>query len=101
MNALLGVIIALAYLAPVILTVVIADRKGLSFIGFMLFALAFWPAALVVVLVTKRRDPSSSSGPSAPGWFPDPAGRHDHRYFDGAAWTTRVRSNNSESVDAL
>lgn len=25
-----------------------------------------------------------------PGWFPDPTGRHDHRWWDGAAWTAHV-----------
>lgn len=25
-----------------------------------------------------------------PGWLPDPTGRHDHRYWDGAAWTEHV-----------
>lgn len=24
------------------------------------------------------------------GWYPDPAGRHQHRYWDGAGWTTEV-----------
>jgi hypothetical protein len=25
-----------------------------------------------------------------PGWFPDPTGQHDHRWWDGAAWTEHV-----------
>ncbi len=25
-----------------------------------------------------------------PGWFPDPTGRHDHRWWDGASWTEHV-----------
>ena len=25
-----------------------------------------------------------------PGWEPDPTGRHQYRYFDGAAWTDHV-----------
>lgn len=25
-----------------------------------------------------------------PGWFPDPTGRHDHRWWDGATWTAHV-----------
>ena len=24
------------------------------------------------------------------GWYPDPAGRHEHRYHDGVAWTDHV-----------
>ena len=26
----------------------------------------------------------------APGWHPDPSGRHDYRYWDGATWTENV-----------
>ena len=24
------------------------------------------------------------------GWYPDPTGRHQHRYFDGREWTNHV-----------
>lgn len=40
-------------------------------------------------------DPSSL--PS--GWFPDPLGRYDHRYFNGTAWTSDVSSNGQRYVD--
>jgi hypothetical protein len=29
----------------------------------------------------------------APGWYPDPTGRHEQRYWDGAVWTDAVVSN--------
>lgn len=35
----------------------------------------------------------------APNWYPDPSGRHEQRYWDGAAWTTRVRDGGAETVD--
>ena len=28
----------------------------------------------------------------AAGWFPDPSGRHEQRYWDGESWTKRVRN---------
>jgi hypothetical protein len=28
--------------------------------------------------------------PDGPGWYPDPARRHEHRYWDGSAWTEHV-----------
>jgi hypothetical protein len=36
-----------------------------------------------------------------PGWFPDPTGRHDHRWWDGAAWTGHVADAGVASLDAL
>ncbi|MDL5485943.1 DUF4041 domain-containing protein [Microbacterium wangruii] len=37
----------------------------------------------------------------APGWFPDPTGRHERRYWDGAAWTEHVFSAGSQSTDPM
>ncbi len=36
----------------------------------------------------------------APNWYPDPWGRHEHRYFDGNDWTEHVASHGRQSVDA-
>jgi hypothetical protein len=33
------------------------------------------------------------------GWFPDPLGRYDHRYFNGTAWTPDVSSGGERFVD--
>lgn len=34
------------------------------------------------------------------GWFPDPFGRHEHRYWDGGQWTEHVGSRGQQLVDA-
>jgi hypothetical protein len=39
-------------------------------------------------------------GPAA-GWFPDPTGRHEQRYWDGATWTDAVVSNGQPGTDPL
>jgi Protein of unknown function (DUF2510) len=35
------------------------------------------------------------------GWFGDPAGRHQYRYWDGVAWTAAVADNGTQSADPL
>lgn len=35
------------------------------------------------------------------GWYPDPAGRHQYRYWDGKAWTDHVADAGAQSVDPL
>ncbi len=35
----------------------------------------------------------------APNWYPDPWGRHEHRYYDGKNWTEHVASHGRQSVD--
>ena len=37
----------------------------------------------------------------APGWFPDPTRRHDHRWWDGAAWTAHVADAGVAAIDDL
>ena len=34
-------------------------------------------------------------------WLPDPTARHQHRYFDGSAWTDNVADNGVASVDPM
>ena len=50
--------------------------------------------------------PSAASGPeetacttTPAGWFADPLGRHQLRYFDGTQWTEHVSSNGRTAVD--
>jgi hypothetical protein len=38
---------------------------------------------------------------SAPGWNPDPTGRHEYRYWDGSTWTDDVSDNGITSVDPV
>jgi hypothetical protein len=36
---------------------------------------------------------------NAPGWQPDPTGKHDHRYWDGTQWTEHVSNAGVASTD--
>jgi Protein of unknown function (DUF2510) len=35
------------------------------------------------------------------GWFPDPHGRHEHRWFNGTAWTADVSDAGQRFIDPL
>ena len=37
--------------------------------------------------LTDQRD---TLGLTEPGWYPDPAGEHHLRYFNGTGWTSHV-----------
>ncbi|HEX6568220.1 MAG TPA: septum formation family protein [Acidimicrobiales bacterium] len=37
----------------------------------------------------------------APGWNPDPTGRHEYRYWDGSTWTDDVSDSGVTSVDPV
>ncbi|HLN43090.1 MAG TPA: PH domain-containing protein [Acidimicrobiales bacterium] len=43
--------------------------------------------------------PATSPPVAAPGWFADPAGRHQARYFDGKDWTEHVADDGVTTVD--
>jgi hypothetical protein len=50
-----------------------------------------WPAMPV---------PPVAAGPP-PGWFPDPSGRFDHRWWDGTRWTDLVSRDGTQMTDPL
>ncbi len=35
----------------------------------------------------------------SPNWYPDPWGRHEHRYYDGTNWTEHVASHGRQGID--
>jgi hypothetical protein len=35
------------------------------------------------------------------GWFPDPIGRYEHRYFNGVSWTSDVSNAGQRMIDPL
>jgi hypothetical protein len=44
---------------------------------------------------------TTPSSPPPPGWFPDPLGRHEYRYFNGSTWTPDVSDGGRRFVDPL
>jgi hypothetical protein len=38
---------------------------------------------------------------SGAGWYGDPSGRHEHRYFDGESWTEHVAGFGVQSLDPV
>ena len=42
-----------------------------------------------------------AAGAAAGAWHPDPAGRHELRYFDGASWTEHVSDQGVASTDPV
>ena len=43
------------------------------------------------------RTPSQGAFPA--GWFPDPLGRYEHRWFNGSTWTSDVSTDGQRYVD--
>lgn len=72
------------------------------------------PALLVAFVVIRTRrmgsspvaprlapDSGAARAPGGPGWFPDPAGRHERRYWDGSSWTEHVQDGQTPATDPL
>lgn len=43
----------------------------------------------------------STTGNNPPAWHPDPQGRHEHRYWDGAQWTDQVSDGGRVGTDPV
>jgi hypothetical protein len=56
------------------------------------------PVLLAIWLVSRGRPNASVVVP--PNWLADPTGRHELRYWNGAAWTTHVADDGNQSEDA-
>jgi hypothetical protein len=84
-----------------------AQTRGLLIAGAVVAALGTFLSIVLVRRITERQetqqaaDPAPTSRPivrqltgavtpDGPGWYPDPARRHDHRYWDGTGWTEHV-----------
>ena len=63
--------------------------------GVALFVLA--PSTRPPVARYGRRMSDVETGP--PGWYPDPYGRHERRFYDGTTWTEHVESGGRRGVD--
>lgn len=47
-------------------------------------------------------DPPPPTGPAiGAAWYPDPSGRHEYRYFNGAVWTADVSDDGHRYVDPI
>lgn len=112
----LGTLYTLAVLLPGIAVAIRrlhdTDRSG----WFSL--LAFVPLASIVLLAFFLEDgtpgpnrygsdpkgrSSAAGSPSRPpaGWYQDPAGRHQLRYWDSERWTQHVSDDGSQSTDPV
>jgi hypothetical protein len=55
MRTIIWIIWAVIWIAIAFWPARVASRKGHSFIGFFIFSLIFWPAALIVAYLVKDR----------------------------------------------
>ena len=53
----------------------------------------------VVVLIATIRRAAPKRVRTTQGWWPDPFGRHEVRYYDGKKWTDFVFDKGVSSVD--
>ena len=44
-------------------------------------------------------DQTGAGGGTTGGWYPDPQGRYEQRYFDGVAWTSHVSTGGTVTTD--
>jgi hypothetical protein len=84
---------------------------GVSIVGALLLLMG---GAALAVMVAVRRGRARQVLPAVPppvatreqasgpaGWFADPSGRHEFRYWDGQRWTMHVSDRGTQRVDPL
>src|SRR5579875_2901374 len=73
-------------------------------IGFLLGPIGAFLA--LVACATTPFGPAPPPAPPAPdspppGWYPDPSGHHEYRFFTGVDWTADVVDNGRHSIEPL
>ena len=48
-----------------------------------------------------RNTPVVESGGATPGWYPDPMGRFEFRYYNGERWTADVAQHSNRYIDPI
>jgi hypothetical protein len=76
-------------------------------VGCALTVVAAALAIVVVRAITERQEHARMAqttqlpAAAAPGWYPDPTGRFDHRYWNGSAWTLHASRAGESVIDPL
>jgi Protein of unknown function (DUF2510) len=78
----------------------IAASRGLSFLGFFILGTLFPLIGIVLALIAQGPGKWAHLTPApGQGWWPDPTGRFEHRWFDGNHWTRHVGRNGARYED--
>jgi hypothetical protein len=101
MNLDIGPLLAVALIGG-LLSGVIASSKGHSFIGYLVIGAVLPIVGIILALVAPSPGKLGQLTPAEKqGWWPDPTGRFEHRYFDGRAWTRFVGRDGRPFEDPL
>lgn len=85
----IGVLVGIALFGGVI-AAAIASNKGLSPGAYFVVGFLVPIVGIIVALVASPDRGAQLTPAPGEGWWPDPTGRFDRRYFDGRTWTRHV-----------
>lgn len=98
----LGPILVVAFAGGMIAGL-IASSRGLRFGGY--FILGFLLPLIGIIVAAIAQPAGGRLAQLTPaqgvGWWPDPTGRFEHRYYDGRAWTRHVGRAGQQFEDPL
>jgi hypothetical protein len=70
-----------------------------------IFTMGWLVATIYLVAIDTQRSPRlvplDPSQPSPEGWYADPVGRHEERWWDGSTWTEHVTDRGRPGTDPV
>lgn len=84
-----GLLLAIATIGG-FLSGAIAGSRGLGFWTYFVIGFLLPIIGLLIALTATPTKLGQLTPASGPGWWPDPTGRFDGRYYDGRSWTRHV-----------
>ncbi len=73
-------------------------RAGLGFILGFLLGLIGW---IIIACIPRRTGALTREQKPSRGWYPDPTGAHELRFFDGNQWMADVADKGEMSTDPI
>lgn len=101
-EATFGPILAVALLGGLVAGL-IANSRGLSFGGYFILGCLLPIVGIIVAAVAQPPRGKLTQLTPAPGegWWPDPTGRFEHRYYDTRGWTRFVGRDGQQFEDPM
>ena len=95
-------IVLVALALPAMVLQALAGGQGGGFWSLVTLALEVGAACLLLGRSAGEWFAACNApSPSPAAWYPDPSGRHAHRFWNGTSWTPHVRDGAQVAVDPL
>ena len=95
------IIVLVSTVVGALVGLAIGAAKGRPVLGVVLGLLLGWIGWIILACLSTRSDTVTREQKPSRGWYPDPTGAHERRFFDGNQWMADVADKGVMSTDPI